>query len=338
MDLKLFVVVVAASLAVASSQRIVRPDCPRYVHCLVNPCDGLSCPRYTDAECRPDYCNGECRADFFRGTTNVTSRCGNARPASSCTEKTCSDERVCVEEEVPCPRDRPRERCPDPPRMKVKCMVMEQPQPVTDCSAVRCQAPSECVVRDTSEGPRAECEPRRPRDCTELTCDRGMRCEERERNGTTEPRCVADRTQPRPNNCSEVMCREGMVCMRLRNRTRCVDRPPPRTCAELRCQSGYECQERGQGDDRRAQCVELPRAPPTEAARSCAELECPKGYQCTLRADGRTRLVPSCVPRRCPVPRRPSSCLELDCGDDQRCTVDRDGLEDIPRCRECIAW
>ncbi len=334
MDTRLLVAVVAAALSVAFSQRVVvlppRPDCPNPVGCRGNPCDGLSCPRFNDAVCRLDYCRGECRADFFRGTRNVTSDCKKDRPAASCARRRCLDNRVCEEEELPCPRNRPRGKCPNPPRVSVKCVKIDEPQPPTDCSDVLCRPPSTCVVRDTSAGPRARCLPRAPRDCAELTCDEGMRCEERPRGGgdVVMPRCVAARTQPRPRNCSQVTCREGMVCMLRANRARCVDLPPRRTCAELRCMSGYVCRERGREDDRRAQCEEI------EAARSCEELDCPRGFQCRLREDGRSQFVPACVPRRCPVSRRPRTCRELDCGEDRSCVVDRDRREQIARCRE----
>ncbi len=342
MDIRVVVAVVAAALAVASSQQVGRPDqdCPDPVQCLVNPCDSASCPRFDDAECRPNYCSGDCRAEFFRQNKDVTERCNNTEPAKSCADRKCSGNRVCVEEEVPCPDNRPADSCPDPPRVRVTCELIEQPQPATDCSLVVCTEPlTECVVRETKAGPRPRCESRPPRDCRELTCDDGMRCEERMRgrDNETVPRCVALNSQPRPRNCTQVTCREGMVCMLQGKRAKCVDLPPPSSCDELLCTTGYECRERGREEDTRAVCVELPEPrtrPPPQAAQSCEELNCPQGYQCMLREDRRNQFVPSCLPRQCPTPRRPGSCRELDCGEDSRCVVVGEGPERIARCRK----
>ena len=54
----------------------LEPTTPDPCHCLVDPCQGATCPDFPHARCVADYCGG-CTARFFLPTgEEVTKKCG----------------------------------------------------------------------------------------------------------------------------------------------------------------------------------------------------------------------------------------------------------------------
>ena len=77
--------------------------CPE--QCEDDPCSNQTCPRFLNADCRPNLCL--CTANFFWKGSNVTNRC----PVETCAEKVCNTGYRCVEAVHP----------PECPPMQPKC-------------------------------------------------------------------------------------------------------------------------------------------------------------------------------------------------------------------------
>ena len=310
-------------LQIVTSQSTV--DCPNPVECTGNPCDTASCPNFISAVCTPNYCFGECRATFLLGKNqrDVTDRC----EIPSCDIHVCPVSRpVCVEERVPCPRN--RTACLPSKQVKVTCEKLTVALP-SDCSMVRCATNQICSVEQRAEGSVALCAERIPAHCEELECEPGKVCRERLKDGVSSAICVPGRLED--EDCSTAVCPSNTVCrLTGAGRPRCVDKPPPRNCEELMCDKGYTCIQR---NERRAVCVQLNPPEPTRSliqelvsdniiGKQCSDIHCVHGYHCVMYGDvdlfGNV-LIPRCVPNTCPHSRPPLTCLEVVCGPEEYC-------------------
>lgn len=127
----LLTLLVLVSFALA--QRSER-SCPLPPECQDNPCETERCPRYPNATCCPEYMASEdkCIAQFYGGIG------GNARRPydncfrniNPCTPSTCTANRMCVEDVIPCTFT----GC-DYVRIKARCELVVQ-QPPTSCEDV----------------------------------------------------------------------------------------------------------------------------------------------------------------------------------------------------------
>ncbi len=119
--------------AVVLGQR--SPQCPNPMPeaCVEDPCEGATCPRFTSTlNCCPELLHGECTASWYRPNAR--------RPINSdlcfrnieyCTPTKCNQNRICVEEVVPCSRP----NC-DFQAVTAKCELSPQPMPVSSCDLV----------------------------------------------------------------------------------------------------------------------------------------------------------------------------------------------------------
>ena len=276
MELKLFVVLFAATVAVARSQPIV-PSCENR-KCPLNRPTCVEGPLATVCRINP---RGK---EICRITRNVTcERLPAPQAPTDCNMVTCVEGQVCMMDET---ARRPRPRC-------VSALVVP-----TSCVAVECEEGMRCVerTRNRDEQPIARCitiqrEPI-PQDCSQMECGDEMMCELSDNN---RPRCV------RISSCDDLMCDEGFECRERANGVTCEQVEPPtpqplQTCDDIDCPRGFECVMRG---DRRtfvpvcrpSECP-VPRRP-----RFCEELECGKDERCRIRRSDRgARAV--CVPLR----------------------------------------
>lgn len=320
-----YYLILAALLAIASSQTANVP-CSDPVTCVADPCLTSSCPNYPNAQCNVDNCAGECRALFLEGRRqiDVTDKCA----IPSCETHVCPNKRpICVEERVPCPRN--KTTCLPSKQVKVSCEKVTVTVP-TDCSMVVCGDDQQCSVQETASGPLARCEEKVPLSCEDLQCTPGSVCVERSQNdGSTVVRCVFERIPA--VDCTGVVCADGMICeLTGANRPRCVVKPQPSTCSELECEEGYQCVVR---NERRATCVQIetPEKNPIQEliedkliGISCSEIDCQPGYHCVLYSDKDMYgnfFFARCMPNNCPRSRPPLSCQELECGRDEYCAM-----------------
>lgn len=321
----------AALLAVVSCQTANVP-CPDPVTCVADPCLTSSCPNYPNAQCTVDNCAGECRALFLEGRRqiDVSDKCD----IPSCETHECPNKRpICVEERVPCPRN--KSTCRPSRQVKVSCEEVTVAAP-SDCSMVVCGDDQLCSVRETATGPVAQCEDKTPQNCEDLQCASGSVCVERSQSdGSTVVRCVSERLPA--EDCTDVVCADGMVC-ELTNvgRPRCVAKPPPSTCSELECGEGFQCVVR---NERRAICQQIATTEENIIQEliedklvgiSCSDIDCRPGYRCVLHGDKNLYanfFFARCVPNNCPRSRPPLSCQELECSREEYCAMVADEEE-----------
>lgn len=327
-------------LQIVTGQNVV--DCPNPVDCIDNPCNTASCPNFIEAVCSPNYCSGECRATFLLGKDqrDVTDRC----EIPSCETHICPASRpVCVEERVPCPRN--RTTCIPSKQVKLSCEKIAVSLP-SDCSMVRCATDQTCSVEQRAEGSVALCVERIPEHCDELECEPGRICRERDKDGVITAICVPERLED--EDCSTVVCSTNDVCQLTgAGRPRCVAKPPPQNCEELMCDEGFTCVLR---NERRAICVQLNPPEPTRSliqelvsanviGKQCSDIHCVQGYHCIMYGDidlFGSVLIPRCVPNTCPHSRPPLTCQELVCGQEEYCAISPS--EDGPSRPYCIPY
>ena len=276
MKLKLFVVLFAAAVAIARSQRLAS-------------CETRNCP-----SARPTCVEGPietvCREnergrEICRERRNITcERLPAPRLPTDCSMITCVQGQACMIDET---SGRPKPLC-----------VLTRFVP-TSCDDIECEEGTRCEqrVRNRDEFSIARCitirQPSVERDCSQVECSEGMQCE---LSGNNQPRCVSI------TSCDDLMCDKGFECRERGRRVTCeqVDPPTPQlqTCDDIDCPGGFECEMRG---DRR---IFVPICKPVECPvprrpTFCEELECGEEERCRVfRNDQGRRTRAVCLPLR----------------------------------------
>ena len=288
--------------------------------CEDDPCSNLTCPRFLNADCRPNLCL--CTADFFWKGSNVTDRC----PVETCAEKVCNPKRKCVETVFPpeCPPMQPKCR----QYIKAKCMLVP---PIMSCSEINCGEGMGCRFRARPIAelpPVVRCLPlNRLNTCFHGTCDHGLTCID---DGPS------IRCEQIKQTCSEIKCGRGKGC---------ILRPGPNNlhvfnCVPLRrlfncypgtCDEGFTCIDDGPSisceptsrpttlpsttlPSTAPPSTTLPSTPPSSTVCSQVDIDsCLAQFQsCKLLEDGNSECVPF------------ASCSELSCPTGFECVMDKE--------------
>lgn len=178
----LLLVLLSASKASAQEEQEEEEDCPdEQAECEGDPCEGQKCPRFYNAECRPNLCfGGLCTPNFFFRGFNVTDRCDVPRcecdnASSICVKVECPERRQCIETVEGCRPDQ------EPCRrtfLFARCIIPPEDLDIS-CNDVKCGEGEGCRMRERGPGfpPVVRCLPlEKFSSCEELRCNEGHVC------------------------------------------------------------------------------------------------------------------------------------------------------------------
>ena len=304
-------------IIIASAQEESCPD--EVAECAVDPCEGQMCPRFYNAECRPNLCfGGLCTANFFFRGSNVTDRCD----VITCDARKCAKRRQCMEEVRPsmCPPGFPDCR----QALHTRCVLPPDLDRPMTCLDINCTDGEVCRMRLRGHDcpPVVNCfPPERVSDCVPGTCNEGLECVD---DGPS-VRCVIPSTDtttaspPDGTTTEDTSTTEPDTDPTL---TPFTTVPPSASCNpedELACNSDMLL------------CEETEVGPICTSASTCEELLpiCQRSAgntSCQMQLSG-----PECSP--------PSSCSDVVCQGFEHCVVRSDGVpgHELAECVPSVA-
>ena len=296
-------------LAAGSAQEESCPD--EVAECAVDPCEGQMCPRFYNAECRPNLCfGGLCTANFFFRGSNVTDRCD----VITCDERTCPGTRQCMEEVRPptCPPELPNCR----QALHTRCVLPPDTDRPMTCLDINCTEGEVCRMRLRGPDfpPVVNCfPPERVSDCVPGTCNEGLECVDdgpsvrcvistTDAPSTTTPSPSTDTTTTEPDTPTTASPTPDTTTTTTTTITTPNVTFPP---ISPECEA-LSCGERSQicEDERGARCID---------ASTCEEL---------TPFCQRVNIFSSCVELNSdPTCLLPPNCDLISCGEFERCVI-----------------